>query len=321
MPKVSIIVPIFNEEKYIEGCIESILKSTYQDFELILVDDGSNDNSVNLCEDFARNNKNIFVYKLNRGGVSRARNYGVTKARGEYIWFVDGDDKVYPEALEFLMEGIEEKECDLVIGKYNSNRKNIQSEKVGIYNITDYIAEFCCETGYYYHVLWNKLYKRSIIQDNQLRFKEHYSFAEDNIFNCDYLPYCKKVNYIDKKVYFYSDKNSYNKSVEISEEKEQNIINVLMESFRKKRELIKKNGLNKEIEYRLNNIFFNAIHSENKLIKGFGYHILLKKIWNSFEFSYVLKFGNGVKGKTATLVKVLKIFNVFNIYCMVLELK
>lgn len=320
IPKVSIIVPMYNEEKYIRRCIESLLQSTYQDFELILLDDGSQDNSFSICQEFAENNPHIFVYKLNRGGVSKARNYGLDKAVGEYIWFVDGDDKVYPNALEELMNGIVEEDCDLVIGRYDSNRTEAQSNRVGICSIEDYAADFCRGSGFYYHVLWNKLYKRKIIKDNHVKFPEYTTFAEDNIFNCSYLLYCKKVNYIDKKVYYYSDDNSYNKSVEMSLEKETFIINVLKESFNKKKELITKYELKKQVDYIVNNNFFNSIHNENKLMKQRGFNSLLLDTWKSEEFTSVLRFDSGVEGKTAMIAKIAKMLNFFGLYKLLLEI-
>lgn len=319
MPKVSIIVPLYNEEKYISRCIESILQSTYKDFEIILLDDDSCDNSFRICEGYAKKNNNISVYRLNRGGVSRARNYGLDKATGEYIWFVDGDDKVYPESLEYLVKGIEENNCELVIGKYKSNRVDAQSDRIGVCSVEDYAGDFCIGSGFYYNVLWNKLYRRDIIKQNYIQFSEHISFAEDSSFNCDYLLYCKKVNYIDKVVYYYSDENSYNKSVTMSLEKETSIICAFKEILKKKRKLIEKYNLKEKVKHEVNNIFFNSIYQECKLMKQYKFDKLLLDTWNSEEFVSVVKSDSGVKGKKVKAIRFLKSLDAFWLYKLVVK--
>lgn len=318
MPKVSIIVPLYNEEKYIRRCIQSILDLTYKDYELILIDDGSNDDSFAICEEYVEIYKNVYAYKINRGGVSRARNYGLDRAKGEYIWFVDGDDSVYPDSLEQLVKGMEESGCDLVIGKYKSNRNDFQSDKVGIQSIEEFCVDFCCSEGFYYDVLWNKLYKRKIITYGSLKFDENITFAEDCLFNCDYLFFCNKVKYINQEVYYYSDENSYNKSLDISLEKETMIINAFSEMLKRKRKLIKKNSIEKEVEFEVNRKFFNLVHKENKLLKQYGFNELLINIWNSEEFISILKIGSGVRGKNAFVAKVARFVNLFWIYRIIL---
>lgn len=112
---ISIIVPIYNVEKYLEHCIESVLNLTYRDFELILVDDGSTDNSGTICDRYASHDNRIRVFHKANGGVSSARNMGLGQARGEYITFVDGDDFIHPQMLEVLHNALTSGDYDLSI--------------------------------------------------------------------------------------------------------------------------------------------------------------------------------------------------------------
>ncbi len=103
-PKISVIVPVYNVEEYLNRCVESILDQTFEDFELILIDDGSSDNSGSLCDEFAKNNSNIKVLHLENGGPARARNKGIEIATGEYIGFADSDDYCHPNQFEKLYQ-------------------------------------------------------------------------------------------------------------------------------------------------------------------------------------------------------------------------
>src|SRR4051794_4889210 len=113
MPKISIVVPVYKVEKYIKRCVDSILAQTYQDFELILVDDGSPDNCGKICDSLAKQDKRIKVIHKENGGLSTARNAGIDVAVGEYIGFVDSDDWVTKDMFEYLLNLIEDNECDI----------------------------------------------------------------------------------------------------------------------------------------------------------------------------------------------------------------
>ena len=119
MPKISIIVPIYNVEKYLDKCVNSILSQTFSDFELILVDDGSPDNCGRMCDDWAQRDSRIVVYHKQNGGISDTRNYGIDRAKGEYLTFIDPDDYIESTYLEYLyiqaMNNAADKGC-LVIG-------------------------------------------------------------------------------------------------------------------------------------------------------------------------------------------------------------
>ena len=113
--KISVVVPIYNVEKYLEKCIKSILNQTYNNLEIILVNDGSTDNCLNICKKFEKIDKRIFVINKENGGLSEARNYGIDKATGKYITFVDSDDYIDEDYLEFLYKNLIINNCDISI--------------------------------------------------------------------------------------------------------------------------------------------------------------------------------------------------------------
>lgn len=181
---ISVIIPAYNAAKTIVCCVESLLSQTYQDWELIIMDDGSTDNTLDVCQSFQ--DKRIQVYHKPNGGVSSARNYGMTYAKGEYIAFVDADDYLEPMYLEHLYQG---SEYDLSITGFcygNEPEKSKLSlkltDKSSIANsLSDLInADQLCYP-------WGRLFKRSIIEQNHIRFNKKMRFAEDNVFNWEYL--------------------------------------------------------------------------------------------------------------------------------------
>ena len=124
---ISIIVPVYNVEKYLEKCINSILNQTYKNIEIILIDDGSTDNSGKICDDFSLRFKNIFAFHKINGGSSSARNYGIKKANGNYIMFVDSDDWIDNDMVEFLYNNLKENNCDISIsGRYINYENGVQ---------------------------------------------------------------------------------------------------------------------------------------------------------------------------------------------------
>lgn len=141
-PFISIIVPVYKVEKYLDTCVKSVIQQTYKDFELILVDDGSPDNCPSLCDKYAETYENIHVIHKKNGGLSDARNAGVKKARGKYVTFVDSDDYIHPLYLEMLVKGIQKTKADFsvvdlkVIHKENFKPDIIHKDSIEIKNYT-----------------------------------------------------------------------------------------------------------------------------------------------------------------------------------------
>ena len=168
--KVTIIVPVYNAEKYLEKCIKSLINQTYNNLEIILIDDGSLDKSWNICNNFAKKDTRIKVYHKENGGVSSARNWGLSNSSGKYILFVDSDDWLEDNMIEILYREIEEQKVDVSICNFFCNDEKSQkiNDKTNNKIISDdrkekikYLFEESLFGGY----LWNKLIRKSIIGD------------------------------------------------------------------------------------------------------------------------------------------------------------
>lgn len=206
-PLITIIVPVYKVEQYLPTCIESILDQTFRNFELILIDDGSPDNSGVICDQYAQKDNRIVVIHKGNGGVSSARNIGLKKAHGDFIVFVDADDYIYPNCLSLLIKKSEN--SDWVIGGYFSNGHSIKPEQA-IYDEKDinsfwkrYANTLFCATT------WAAMYKLEIIRKYKIDFDEKINLGEDTLFNANYLLYCNKIVLISDVLYFYNTPISY----------------------------------------------------------------------------------------------------------------
>ena len=204
---VSIIIPIYNASSSIERCLKSILNQTYKKLEILCVDDGSLDDSIDIIEELKKNDDRIKIIKKTNGGVSSARNAGLDYAVGKYVQFVDSDDAIEPSMVETLVYNMEKNEVDFIICGYNlnsiddtcclnrkiySNRKEFYEDFITIYQST------------YLNPPWNKLYIRELIK---CRFDEDMSLGEDLMFNLNYLDNIKKILIIPECLYIYSIDN------------------------------------------------------------------------------------------------------------------
>lgn len=209
MPLVSIIVPIYNAGKTIDRCIGSILNQKYKDFELLLLDDGSTDDSGTICDAYAEKDKRIRVLHKENSGVSDTRNQGIAIARGEYIQFLDGDDWITPDATELFVHAATGNDCDMVIadfyrviGERVSQKGSMEEE--GVMSRMDYAVNMMQRPAdFYYGVLWNKLYKRSIIEEYQLKMDSSISWCEDFMFNLEYVRHTRTIYALKVPVYYY----------------------------------------------------------------------------------------------------------------------
>ena len=192
-PAVSIIVPVYNAERTVGRCIESILNQEYTDFELLLVNDGSTDASGSLCDGYAAKDARIRVIHKKNGGVSAARNTALDLAQGTYLQFLDSDDWLTPDATSSLVRAAEDTGCDLivadfyrVIGERVSQKGDIDED--GVMTREEYAAHMMENPAdFYYGVLWNKLYRRAIVEAHHLRMDPEISWCEDFMFNLEYV--------------------------------------------------------------------------------------------------------------------------------------
>lgn len=180
-PKVSIIVPVFNAEKYIRRCIDSILSQTFTDFELLLIDDGSKDKSGEICEEYAGKDKRVRVFYKENGGVSSARNLGLDECLGEYISFIDADD--YIEA-NTLSDALFADGYDLIQIPRNNGSYFKHYTRDVICREQDEFLKFIYKN--YYFECWGRFYKRSIMSG--LRFNENIKIGEDLLLFLDIYP-------------------------------------------------------------------------------------------------------------------------------------
>lgn len=212
MPKFSIIVPVFKAEKYIKRCVDSILAQDNQDWELILVDDGSPDRSGEMCDGYCDQDKCIRVFHKSNGGVSSARNLGLEKAVGDWVLFVDADDTMEHQALSTIAEVVERNSIDLVLYSINevTCKKNIFRHQYpltpnSIYDRQDVeqqMLPFACQSSSFVNSPCNKVYRRGIIEKNQIRFQMRV-MGEDWLFNVEYLQCINSAIYIDISLYNY----------------------------------------------------------------------------------------------------------------------
>ena len=209
MVKVSIIVPVYNAEKTIGRCINSIVTQSYKDFELLLLDDGSEDSSPQMCDDFAKMDMRIQVLHKENSGVSDTRNQGIAMARGEYLQFIDSDDWITPDATEFFMRTMTEYKCDMVIADFyrvigDRVAQKGDIEKDGMMDRTSYASNMMQKpANFYYGVLWNKFYKKSIIEKYDIKMDTAVSWCEDFMFNMEYVRHINTVYALKIPVYYY----------------------------------------------------------------------------------------------------------------------
>lgn len=196
----SIIIPIYNAEEYLHRCINSILIQNNKDYELLLIDDGSTDNSGKICNEYASKDNRIKVFHKPNGGVSSARNHGIEHAKGEWITFIDADDYIdenylptnYNQNNELLIQNWKNYPSGLVEEFYHHN---IYKEKSLAIFLEHNLHSFL------FRVPWGKFYKKDIIQNKKIRFDEKLFLGEDTIFVINYLHHCKQIEIIATSFY------------------------------------------------------------------------------------------------------------------------
>lgn len=193
MSCLSIIIPVYNAEKYFNKCIDSILNQSFKDFELLLIDDGSKDLSGKICDKYAEVDERVKVFHIQNGGPAKARNLGIKYATGIYIEFVDADDELIPEALENLYI-LTKNNPDIIIADSqiitaDEKVKNIISiEKNDQINVEEYLKNLnTVRKATLLHYIWNKWYKRELICENRIIFDENERLGEDFLFNCEII--------------------------------------------------------------------------------------------------------------------------------------
>lgn len=204
---ISVIVPIYNVEKYLRKCIDSIINQTYKNLEIILIDDGSTDNSSSICDEYKKKDNRIVVIHKTNGGLSSARNKGLDISNGELISFVDSDDYIESNMLECLKANMDKYSSDISVCDFyyvkNGNKRKSKTEfkkKEYVSSDKDKFNNIQNEYGPITVYVWNKLFKKEVF--NNIRFPEG-KIYEDSFVICELLDYSKKVSYILKPLYYY----------------------------------------------------------------------------------------------------------------------
>lgn len=202
--KISVVIPVYNVEKYLEKCVKSILNQTHKELEILLVDDGATDASGSLCDELAKGDERIRVIHKANGGLSDARNAGLAVATGEYVCFIDSDDWIEPETLQKAMEAMED--ADLVIWGY---RKDFVDDREEVRSFQDQKMDALLTKGTGYQTLllpgvlqeagyaWNKLYRMELLRRGGHVFEKGLSLVEDAVFNYPLFLECERIRFID----------------------------------------------------------------------------------------------------------------------------
>lgn len=201
--KVSVIVPIYNVEKYLKRCVESLINQTYKNIEILLIDDGSTDSSAEICNKLEKVDSRIKVYHKENGGLGSARNYGYKYAKGEYILFLDSDDYIELNTIENMMEY---SEYDIVccgFDRVDEETKKVYSQEMikmpfDELEITD---KTIMETAFLSPSGWGKLFKKELLSN--IKFSEDKRAVEDTLFYLEVIPKAKKIKYIKKILWHY----------------------------------------------------------------------------------------------------------------------
>jgi len=219
---VSIVVPVYNAEKYLPRCIESIINQSYKNLEVILVNDGSTDNSGRICDLYAKKDNRIKLIHTENNGPAKARNIGINNSNGEFIFFIDADDFIESNAIELLLDGYYQTKADLIIGDFlkivdgnvfESEHNNFFSESKLLkkQDIIDYIRYYLKKPNRFplFVYSWGRLFKASIIKNNNIFFPIDLKTFEDIVFNFDYLNYINEIFFIKKTIYNHLIHNNY----------------------------------------------------------------------------------------------------------------
>lgn len=206
---ISVIIPVYNTEKYLPSCIDSILAQTNVSFEIILVDDGSTDMSSSICDTYASKHNNIIVYHINNSGPATARNKGFNVAQGEYVTFTDSDDKMEPHMLYKMITAGKEHHADIICCNYKEIDENGSitprdySNQTYILNHEDALIHFYSKDKIFSQC-WTKLFKRQLLVDHHIENDPTLRFDEDIIYNIRAFRYAQTTVIIDEPLYEYT---------------------------------------------------------------------------------------------------------------------
>lgn len=264
--KLSVIVAAYNLENYIEKCLDSLVNQTYKDMEIIVIDDGSIDNTAIKIKTYKKIYNNLIYIKKKNGGLSSARNLGLDCATGEYITFVDGDDYLELTTYDIVMRKIIKEASDLCIFSFNkifSNRIKKISLNKDLYD-KNFLKKIFAQSDEATIVVWNKIFKRELIEKYKLRF-ENKAFFEDTGFILRYLYLVKKISIEESQLYNYVQRASSitNKFNSLIFDSKNNTVKLIEEFYKENKEYEKYKQAIKDMELRMNIYILNKCLENN----------------------------------------------------------
>ncbi|MCM1312359.1 MAG: glycosyltransferase [Bacteroides sp.] len=288
MPKISVIVPVYNVEKYLHRCIDSILAQIFTDFELLLVDDGSTDGSGSICDEYAKKDSRVRVFHKANGGVSSARNMGLDHARGEWITFVDSDDWL---ADSFSFSMIDDDDEDLIVFSYEDTHEDRISYNIeeGCWKTAAEIREFMRQNinSFMMKCPWAKFYKRKLI--GNLRFDTNMRVSEDNLFVLNYLSKIQSCKVYEDLMYIYNDEGVFERKYQQSIGQSIYTLKKILESF--ERLHIENTDFLRSIFYVCKALCQQEIYQHPDLwYKNPVVKVTYRKVRNSFGLSYRMRY-------------------------------
>lgn len=217
--KVSVVVPVYNAQKHLSRCVDSILTQTYQNIEIILVDDGSVDDSYKMCDDLANTDSRVKVIHKENAGAGMARNTALEVVSGDYVLFVDSDDYIALDTVKKCMDSVSKHNSDTVVFGYSfmSDDGKVTPERINAGRLcydendikSDLLPSFFTLSKGFEVSVWGKLFSSKIIKDHALRFlSEREIYSEDALFLLSYFPKSECASVVDENLYFYCDNDT-----------------------------------------------------------------------------------------------------------------
>lgn len=293
--RISIIIPVYNVEKYISRCLDSILSIKSIDWECILIDDGSTDCSWDIVCRYAKISDQFIIKQKKNGGVSSARNMGLEISSGDWVMFVDPDDFLFPEVNQVLSKAVTDyKNYDMILLRWvymlpNGKKKEVEAPKVNFNDDVDWIRKTVL-VGYTMSNCWAKLFKNSFIKKNNLRFDSTMRIAEDTCFVLDYLLYARTIMVLNDSVVYAYCQNADSALTRFRKED--------MDDLFKKYEKIYKLADKRNVfipeseEKKANNFFFNSICAYIfRCAKNYSrkqFNIIIKEVLNEQKISKII---------------------------------
>lgn len=285
-PLVSIIIPVYNVESYLDRCVQSVVNQSYKNLEIILVDDGSPDNCPSMCDEWAKKDNRVKVIHKQNGGPSFARNVGIDNISGEYAFFIDSDDEITIDAIEISLNALIDNNCDMTVGRYVEVINGVEKPTEFSNSVTVYDENACWKDHYEHERAGDYDYSISLIipcckmikssMFDNLRFEDG-KLHEDEFFIHNLVSRCKKIAFIDQKLYLYHQ-------IETSRNHTQNVQNSIdmLEALEKRYNYFKENNLScaDDAKYHFLCMLVNSINSHYEPNDTYG---LYSKFKNSYK--------------------------------------